>query len=382
MRNVWRLQPRLLPLLQAVSQQRQDVALTAFDEAHIRWAMRTGLGPLLFAVTQADPHAPASPFWPLLRGADLTARVLTAEHFEAMSEILDACRGLVDSVVLLKGISIAEQYYPVPHYRPMRDIDFLVAETDLPTMESLLGKLGYFQPQKRSLSPGSGRHHGSPFFHSRRGIWIEVHWGLFSSLSIFATDPLFHPDHVATQLRPSTFQGRPVTRLSAELQLVYIAAHWHRQYNILTVEGAMVAMVDLLYLLESCKSTLHWEQILEGLHGSAAALPLSLLLSYLQRRDLIAVDAEILRELSSIQPSLGDLNRTLLHSLIDRYLVDGRPPGPLLSARTLSILWQRLLLPSPSWSTLLLLPWYFLPSRAGIRAWLSGLQTRRDSSNQ
>jgi hypothetical protein len=229
--------------------------------------MRTGLSPLLFAVTQADPHAPASPFWPLLRGADLTARVLTAEHFEAMSEILDACRGLVDSVVLLKGISIAEQYYPVPYYRPMRDIDFLVAEADLPTVESLLGKLGYFQPQKISISPGSGRHHSSPFFHSRRGIWIEVHWGLFSSLSIFATDPLFHPDHVATQLRLSTFQGRPVTRLSAELQLVYIAAHWHHQYNILAVEGAMIAMVDLLYLLESCKSTLHWEQILEGVHG-------------------------------------------------------------------------------------------------------------------
>jgi hypothetical protein len=94
------------------------------------------------------------------------------------------------------------------------------------------------------------------------------------------------------------------------------------------------------------------------------------------------VDAEVLQELSRTQHSLSDSNRTLLHSLMDRYLVDGRPPGPLLSARTLSILWQRLLLPGPSWRTLLLLPWYFLPSRAGIRAWLSGLQTRRDSSDQ
>ncbi len=391
MRNVWRLQPRLLPLLQAVSQQRQDVALTAFDEAHIRWAMRTGLGPLLFAVTQADPHAPASPFWPLLRGADLTARVLTAEHFEAMSEILDACRGLVDSVILLKGISIAEQYYPVPHYRPMRDIDFLVAEADLPTMESLLGKLGYFQPQKHPRSPGTTWHHGSPFFHARRGIWIEVHWRLFPSWSIFGTGPLFHPDHVATQLRPSTFQGRPVTRFSAELQLVYIAAHWYHQYNILNwyhqynivaVEGAMIAMVDVLYLLGSSKSTLRWEQILEGVHGSAAALPLSILLTYLQCRDLIAVDAEVLRELSRTQHSLDDSNRPLLHSLIDQYLVDGRAPGPILNVRTLSILWQRLLLPGPLWRTLLLLPWYLLPSRVGIRAWLAGLQTQRDSSNQ
>jgi hypothetical protein len=46
---------------------------------------------------------------------------------------------------------------------------------------------------------------------------------------IFATDPLFHPDPVATQLRPSTFQGRPVTRLSAELQLVKVKRHNTRQ---------------------------------------------------------------------------------------------------------------------------------------------------------
>ncbi len=106
---------------------------------------------------------------------------------------------------------------------------------------------------------------------------------------------------------PPRLQGRPVTRLSAELQLIYITAHWYHQYNILAVEGAMVAMVDLLDSLESCKSILHWEQILEGVHGSAVALPLSLLLTYLQRRDLIAVDAEILRELLPCNPH-WDLN--------------------------------------------------------------------------
>jgi hypothetical protein len=257
MKHFLRHRPQLPPLLQAASQRRKDLELAAFAEAQVRWALETGLGPLLFQATEGDPRASLSPLWPLLRGADLTAQVLTAEHFDAMSEILDACKGHIHRVVLLKGISISEQYYPAPHLRPMRDIDFLVAEADLPTMESLLLELGYSQPLKRPLQAGSRPHHSSPFFHQRRGIWIEVHWRLFSSLSVFETDKVFRLDHVTTQLRPSLFQGRQVMRLSDELQLVYIAAHWHRDYNSVAVLGAMIAMVDIIYLLGNSKNVLH-----------------------------------------------------------------------------------------------------------------------------
>jgi Uncharacterised nucleotidyltransferase len=382
MRHFLSHRPQLLPLLQAAAQRRQDLELATFTEAQVRWVLATGLGPLLFQVTQGDPRAPASPCWPLLRAAELTARVLTAEHFEAMSEILEASTGHIAPVVLLKGISVAEQYYPAPHLRPMRDIDLLVTEADLPAMEALLFALGYAQPPKPSPQAGYRHHHLSPFFHPRRGIWIEVHWRLFSSLSPFETDPVFSPDHLATQLRPSTFQGRPVMRFSDELQLVYLAAHWHRSYNLLTPVGAMIAMVDLIYLLGNSKTALHWEQILEWRQGSAAGLPLYLLLTYLQRCHLLEVEAAVLRELSLRHRALSRPILTMLHALIDRYIVDGCSPGPLVSARTLSVLWQRLRLPGLPWRNLLGLPWYFLPSRAGIRERLSGLHSRPDSTEQ
>src|SRR5262249_40562406 len=235
------------------------------------------------------------------------------------------------------------------HLRPMRDIDFLVAEADLPTVESLLLKLGYSRPYQRPLRAGDKLHHGSPFFHRQRGIWVEVHWGLFSSLSKFGTEKVFRSEHFTTQFRPSTFQGREVTRLSDELQLVYIASHWNRDYNIVDVLGAMIAMLDIIYLLENSKGTLHWERILDWLHSSAAALPLYLLLTYLRRCHLIEVAPEVLRELSCRQRSLGKLSLLLTHALIDRYLVDGRSPGPIRSLRNLSLLWDTLLLPGPPW---------------------------------
>jgi hypothetical protein len=374
MKRFLRHRPQLLPLLQGASQGRKDLALAAFDEAHVRWALETGLGPLLFQATQGAPQAAASPLWPLLRGADLTAQVLAAEHFTAMNEILDACKGHVHTVVLLKGISISEQHYPASHLRPMRDIDFLVAEADLPTVEALLLQLGYSQPFQRPLQAGETPHHGSPFFHQQRGIWVEVHRRLFSSLTRFGTEKVLRSEHLTTQFRPSTFQGREVTRLSDELQLVYIASHWNRDYNIVDVLGAVIAMLDIIYLLGNSKSTLHWERILDWLHGSTAALPLYLLLTYLQRYHLIEVAPEILHELSFRQRAFGKLSLLMMHALIDLYLVDGKAPGPILSLRNLPILWNTLLLPGPPWRNLLLLPWSLLPSRVGIRAQFARLQ--------
>src|SRR5689334_20344616 len=110
----WRKPPQLLRLLQAAAQGRTDLPLSALDEGHLRWALETGLGPLLWWVTQDDPGAVTSPWWPLVRGAERTAALLAAEQQSALSELLDACAGRMAPLVLLKGISISTQYYPVP----------------------------------------------------------------------------------------------------------------------------------------------------------------------------------------------------------------------------------------------------------------------------
>ena len=54
--------------------------------------------------------------------------MISAEMTDAMKEIIDACEGYVPPLTLLKGISICDQYYPKPHLRLMRDIDFLVED--------------------------------------------------------------------------------------------------------------------------------------------------------------------------------------------------------------------------------------------------------------
>lgn len=162
----------------------------------------------------------ASPLWPLVQGTHLAARVLTAEQFGAMEEILEACRGHVPPLPLLKGISISEQYYPVPHLRLMRDLDVLVDEAALPIVETLLSVLGYRQQSSCPPTFYATHHHSRPFFHPVHRLWVEVHRGLFPPASgAWGTDRLFTQEGLTQQRQPSVFQGHEVFRLSPELQL-------------------------------------------------------------------------------------------------------------------------------------------------------------------
>jgi hypothetical protein len=352
----------LVELLQAAAHGRQDMPPAVMQAAQVRWAIESGFGPLLWYTMHAAAGATASPLWPLVRGTDLAARLLTAEQFKAMGEILSACRGRMPPVTLLKGISIAAQYYPAPHLRLMRDIDVLVDESDLPTLESVLSALGYLQRSHLSSTFYATHHHSSPFVHPASGLWVEIHRGLFPFASCLGTDRLFRRETLDQQRQLSVFQDHEVFRLSPEWQLVYIAAHWAAEFP----RVGVVALLDVIYLLRQTAGTLNWARLLDWLEGSAAAAPLYLLLSYLDAYQVVELPPEVLRNLSLRQSVLGPLGLTLMHRLLDRYLMAGPPAGLVLNAYRLEILWQTLLAPGSPRGNLLRVPWHWLvASRLG-----------------
>jgi Uncharacterised nucleotidyltransferase len=338
--------PALITLLQRASQGRADLKLGLFDERQIRWAVETGLGPLLFHTIQIASEDTASPLWPLLQGAYLTARLLTAEQLDAMDEVIEVCAGRVPPLTLLKGISIASQHYPTPHLRPLRDIDILVDDAAHPVVESLLLKLGYLRRSKSNLPAEffESYHHSMPFFHPQRGVWVEVHRGLFSPTSGLGREQIFSLDHVYSQVRPSEFHGRKVARLSNELQVVYIACHWSQSFQ--TV-GGMVALIDIIFLLRNTGEKLNWEDIGEWLGGSLAAPHVYLLLSYLRSHQLIDIKPGVFQRLSSGQRAFGKPHLRIMHLLVDRYIVDGKTVRYTHNLKNLEMLWESLLRPGP-----------------------------------
>jgi hypothetical protein len=223
-----------------------------------------------------------------------------------------------------------------------------------------LQKLGYRQQPESPPEFYETHHHGMPFFHPRRGIWVEVHRQLFPSISQIGAEKVFGLEHLKAQLRPAEFQGRKVTRLSNELQIVYIAAHWAVEFRVI---GGVVAILDLIYLLKNTKNAVHWEHVLDWLDGSVAAIYLYLILSYLEKYQLIDIPPEILYKLFLRQRAFGRMNLKIVHALMDRYFVEGRAFGQVISFSSLSLLWETLLLPGPPFRNLILVPWRLLSPR-------------------
>jgi Uncharacterised nucleotidyltransferase len=350
--------PQLIRLLVSASKNHQSQAVSGFSEKQVNWAVRNGLGPLLVWATLGDSLRGNSPLWPLLQSADLTARVVGAEQFDALAEIIDCCDFPVP-VTLLKGISIAHQCYPEPQLRPMRDIDLLVRRESVRPVEFELEKLGYLRRSKSGL-PSSffeTYHHSMPFMHPRRNVWVEIHDRLFPPATVLGDSHIFSVDHVASEVRVSEFKGRRVSRLSPELQLAHIASHWTRSFSTL---GGVVAMLDTIFLLRTTQLSFDWDRLLHWLEGSVSASHVYLMLSYLRRYDLVEIDEPIFRKLTLTQRSFGELNLDVLHRVIDRHMLEGKGADSGRAERILSVVWGNLLLPGSPLLNLARVSWSLL----------------------
>jgi Uncharacterised nucleotidyltransferase len=304
-----------------------DEALPSFDEvqdSEILWALKGGLGPLLYRAT-AKHNVRMSESWRnRLISEDLSARARDAHLTRAAMEIIDVCHNMDIRVTLLKGISISNQYYPAAHLRPMGDIDLLISAKEYEALEQALSRLGYTRDPAFVL--GAESHHGVPLRDPRAGVWVELHTALFPGSEGLHCGRLFDPARVATLSVGSTFHRRQVFRLSAELQLIYIAYSWMRDLTHNGIHPSFLAtLFDAVYLLRSVDKALNWTDLLAWLESDMATASLYAMLAYLNRHGLARIPDPILSCLASRQKIVGPLQLWLIHETLDRFLVAGRP---------------------------------------------------------
>lgn len=293
------------------------------DERQFQWALRGGLGPLLHhAIRDDDSHLPA-PWREALLSADLTARVRHADWVDTLLQVVDACERLQIEATLLKGISVSEQFYPEEHFRPMADVDVLIPEQALSRVESVLLDEGFIRVE---FPPIDGLHHGAPLRHAQRDTIVELHRSLFPNDSALCSGTVFNPAQVARRSVASTYHGRPVARLSPELQLVYIAASWFNDLTHHKVQpGFLATLFDAVYLLAAAGGTLDWSRLLQSLDNEMARASLYAMMSYLPRHGVQALPPAILARLDTTRRLVGPIQLKWIHEMLDRYLIGGRP---------------------------------------------------------
>ena len=117
-----------------------------------------------------------------------------------------------------------------------------------------------------------------------------------------------------------------VSRLSAELQLVYIAYSWMRDLTLDGIHPSFLAtLFDAVYLLKRVDKALNWTDLLAWLESDMATASLYAMLAYLNRHGLARTPDPILSCLASRQNIVGPLQLRLIHQTLDRFLLAGRP---------------------------------------------------------
>ncbi len=326
-------------------------ALTSAADHEVQWALDAGLGPQLHQTTQDAPGQMPARLRELVLAADLTARVIGGTQADCASEIIAACQAIGVPATLLKGISICEQCYPEPHFRPMTDVDLLVPREALAAVESEALRMGFIcGPPMMGPDP----HHGEPLYHPIRRTKIELHTILFEGESRLSKGQLFKSTTVARHFVPARFRGVPVTRLALELQLIYIASYLTNDLSEQPIHPTFVTPVmDVVRLLRTSEGTLDWDLVLYLLDNELAAASLYLILRYLAERELARPPLEILDALRKRQNYVSEIERRLLESLIDDYLVAGRR-FPYVNSWHV---WANALQPGSHVAKLLRLPW-------------------------
>ncbi|MFO1311045.1 MAG: nucleotidyltransferase family protein [Burkholderiales bacterium] len=341
------------------------------DLAHI---LDTGLAPLLHHAVRDRPGVVPGHWREVLTSAELTARFAHQALRDSAADLIDVCRSAGVEVTLLKGISIADPCYPAPHLRPMGDVDVLLSERDCATVRSALLDLGY-APMEGWRDEG-GEPHGAPLCDPRRRVWVEPHTALFHRDARVNDSLLFTPAHLARSSVASTFDGRPVLRLSDELQLTYIACYWLRDVSRNGVHPTyLIPLLDALLLLKASGRALDWDRLIGDLDNELAAASLCVLLNEVRRFAFEDVLAPVIPRIAARQRILGDLDLRVLHRIVDACLLEGRRFMGSVGARHPMIertVMDTLLVPGPFARKLAALPWNLVfpprdPERYSLR---------------
>ncbi|MFN2308583.1 MAG: nucleotidyltransferase family protein [Gammaproteobacteria bacterium] len=333
-------------LLQGVAERPGSTPPQKFDSKTVAWIIETGLGPILWAAYRQQPDSVPPACHDPLRAADLTALFLSTAMFDALGTILDGAATLGCAVTLVKGASVAGQWYPEPHWRPMRDIDLLVDAREQSRFEQLLRDLGF---QQQSWLPEAfflDHHHSMPFYHPQWRCWVEVHRGLFRDDRPERRIAALRPEALAARRQACTVRGASAWRLADPEQLVYTAVHWGGR---LTLVGGLVPLLDMLLMLRRGGEQLDWDAVLDIAADEAAARPLFVALDYLRKQGLIELPAAVWRGLARGHDGIGRGGVRMLHGIIDDFMVCGKRQRGLNSEALVNMRWETLLGEGPVW---------------------------------
>ena len=280
----------------------------------------------------------------LLQNADFTARVIYGQLRATTIEILELARKQDIPIVLLKGISIADDLYLQPHHRLMGDIDVLAPVERARELQDALSGIGYRSPEgPQATTLAEGHHHLPEIRHPESGISVEIHTALFSATPM-SSEPLFQIPTIWSCAEPSEYHGARCLFLRREFQLVYTIAHWAVDQK---WTRNIVSINDMVLILRRTEPQIDWTLIASWLPENPLVTNcLTVILSFLDDAGFINIPAAIKEEIDASAQRIGAANMKIMHWLMLKFPLSGSTTVPSPVTRLIArVVWQTMLEP-------------------------------------
>ncbi|MFQ6007303.1 MAG: nucleotidyltransferase family protein, partial [Woeseia sp.] len=152
----------------------------ALQPGEVQYLCDVGLGPIAWSLFESGRLGVAPECREVLQGAELTTRLIYRKMASVAAELVDELSSAGVVPVLIKGISISDQYYDPPHHRVMGDVDILVDDRELEPAASVMDRLRYAAVEPKAPDGAQWDHHHLPAArHPGSGAVVELHTGLF-----------------------------------------------------------------------------------------------------------------------------------------------------------------------------------------------------------
>ena len=239
---------------------------------------------------------------------------------QALEEVLVAFKEIGIEAIVLKGMALATQVYPVVALRQCGDIDVLVRKEDLLRAEEVVLGLGYTIAGNGLPDEWFGQHHRHlPYLKDEGRIKLEAHWTLTSSDSY-----CLPPPELWARAQPLRIGGSETWALAPVDLLLHLSVHAAPLPDLLLGQD-----IDLRHLCDIAETIrvypMDWDQLIIRARHYRVTECLYVALYLAQRMVQARVPHDVLEALqptdsSGLRPSGRSLDPRWLTSLEERVL--------------------------------------------------------------
>jgi hypothetical protein len=186
---------------------------------------------------------------------DHTALTLLYDH--TLRVILNSFRQKGVSCILLKGASIALEFYHPRESRPYTDLDLLVKKSDVDKAKKILMELGF------RISNPEGEEIRRKYFNSvsfskteAHPIDLDLHWEAF--IISWNKRPFLSSHQVWEKIRWIEFPGLRLPVLQPYMLILYLAFHFTLHHHF----GKLLSLCDLDKVIEKWGEKIDWDELI------------------------------------------------------------------------------------------------------------------------